>query len=174
MTGYSPGGSGMILRYLRLVPAFLALTAFALLSACVEPEAGLAGKDAPPQADEVHVVVDLSEQSMQVVRSRVGEGRTETYTWPVSTGRPGFETRTGTFQPTWLDADHKSSLYEDAPMPHSIFFHGHEAIHGTNWVSRLGRPASHGCVRLHPTYAAFLFAMVQEVGKSHTWITVQP
>ena len=43
----------------------------------------------------------------------------------------------------------------------SIFYSGNFAIHGTNQISRLGGPASHGCVRLHPSNAAVLFSLVQ-------------
>jgi lipoprotein-anchoring transpeptidase ErfK/SrfK len=57
-------------------------------------------------------------------------------------------------------------------MPHSIFFHKGYAIHGTNYISRLGGPASHGCVRLHPANAAMLFALVQRAGLSNTSIVI--
>jgi hypothetical protein len=57
-----------------------------------------------------------------------------------------------------------SAKYNNAPMPHSIFFYGQYAIHGTNAVGNLGRPASHGCVRISPANAAMLFAMVQKQG----------
>src|SRR5437660_9943413 len=57
-------------------------------------------------------------------------------------------------------------------MPHSIFFHGGYAIHGSYEVSRLGGPASHGCVRLRPSEAATLFRLVQEHGKENTEIVV--
>jgi lipoprotein-anchoring transpeptidase ErfK/SrfK len=61
-----------------------------------------------------------------------------------------------------------------APMPYSIFFHGHYAIHGTNQVKRLGRRASKGCVRLHPRDAAVLFNLVQKQGMAKTRIVIQP
>jgi integrase len=57
-------------------------------------------------------------------------------------------------------------------VPHSIFFHEGYAIHGTQYVSRLGRQASHGCVRLHPANAATLFALVREHGRDNTSIEV--
>ena len=57
-------------------------------------------------------------------------------------------------------------------MPHAIFFHRGYAIHGTMYVSRLGRPASHGCVRLHPSHAAMLFALVRSEGMGRTRIVV--
>jgi lipoprotein-anchoring transpeptidase ErfK/SrfK len=65
-----------------------------------------------------------------------------------------------------------SRVYYHAPMPHAIFFHGGYAIHGSYEISRLGGPASHGCVRLHPAAAAILFALVQRDGMGHTIIVV--
>jgi len=57
-------------------------------------------------------------------------------------------------------------------MPHAIFFHEGYAIHGTYAVSRLGTPASHGCVRLLPAHAAELFALVRSQGMGGTRIVV--
>ena len=70
------------------------------------------------------------------------------YTWAVSTGVHG--TPSGTFRPQSLSRNHRSSLFNNAPMPYSIFYDGNYAIHGTNQISRLGGRASKGCVRLHP------------------------
>ena len=84
-----------------------------------------------------------------------------TYTWPVSTARKGKITPTGTFRGQSLSRHHRSSLYNNAPMPYAIFFRGNYAIHGTNQISRLGRPASAGCVRLHPDHAAVLFNLAK-------------
>jgi lipoprotein-anchoring transpeptidase ErfK/SrfK len=94
------------------------------------------------------------------------------YRWPVSTGRKGFETPTGRYRPIWADAEHKSSIYEDAPMPFAVFFVGGYAIHGTTELKHLGRPASHGCVRLDPANAEILYNTVNTVGLQHTVITV--
>ena len=58
---------------------------------------------------------------------------------------------------------HYSSKYENSPMPHSIFFRGGYAIHGTGYIKSLGRPASHGCIRLHPRNAAALYQLVRTV-----------
>jgi L,D-transpeptidase catalytic domain len=55
---------------------------------------------------------------------------------------------------------------------HSIFFHGGYAIHGSYEINRLGGPASHGCIRLHPANAATLFALVKQKGISKTIIVV--
>ena len=59
-----------------------------------------------------------------------------------------------------------------SPMPYSIFFYGGYAIHGTNYVKALGRPASHGCVRLHPSNAAALYSLVKQHGPGNTKIVI--
>ena len=69
------------------------------------------------------------------------------YLWRVSTGRGGFGTPTGRFRPQWMARSWFSTRYYGSPMPHAIFFHKGYAIHGTNYISRLGGPASRGCVR---------------------------
>jgi lipoprotein-anchoring transpeptidase ErfK/SrfK len=115
---------------------------------------------------DVLVQVDKSSQRMSV--SVNGQHR---YTWSVSTGIYG--TPSGTFRPQSLSRNHRSSLYHNAPMPYSIFYDGNFAIHGTNHVSRLGGPASRGCVRLHPSNAAVLFSLVQQQGLGNTRITIQ-
>jgi hypothetical protein len=107
----------------------------------------------------VEINIDLTSQSMTV---RSGSG--ETYLWPISSGRAGHATPNGVFRPRALYAMVHSAKYGNAPMPHSIFFYGQYAIHGTTAVGNLGRPASHGCVRISPANAATLFAMVQREG----------
>jgi lipoprotein-anchoring transpeptidase ErfK/SrfK len=78
----------------------------------------------------------------------------------VSTGRPGFDTPNGTFWALARDKDHKSNEYEDAPMPYSIFFtRTGIAVHGTK-SKGLGKPVSHGCVRLSVEHAAALWDLV--------------
>jgi hypothetical protein len=90
----------------------------------------------------------------------------------VSTGRAGLGTPSGTFRPQRLARTWFSREYYNSPMPHSIFFHGGYAIHGSYDIRRLGGPASHGCIRLHPANAATLFALVQHEGASQTRIEV--
>lgn len=107
----------------------------------------------------VEINVDLSSQTMTV-----HSGSGETYVWPISTGKAGHATPRGLFRPRAMYVMVHSAKYDNAPMPHSIFFHGQYAIHGTNAVGNLGRPASHGCIRLSPAHAAMLFAMVQRQG----------
>jgi len=107
----------------------------------------------------VRIDVELSSQTM-----RVSSGSGESYVWPISSGRSGHLTPRGVFRPRALYTMVHSAKYGNAPMPHSIFFYGQYAIHGTNAVGALGRPASHGCIRLSPQNAATLFAMVQAQG----------
>jgi lipoprotein-anchoring transpeptidase ErfK/SrfK len=94
------------------------------------------------------------------------------YTWRVSTGRGGYGTPVGHFRPHWMVRSWFSTRYYGSPMPHSIFFHKGYAIHGTNYISRLGGPASHGCVRLHPANAATLYYIVQRAGMANTSIVI--
>lgn len=112
--------------------------------------------------------VDISSQTMTVIKN----GQVA-YRWPVSTARSGKWTPRGTWTAKWLSRHHKSSLYNNAPMPYSIFFSGNYAIHGTNQISRLGRPASAGCVRLHPEHAAVLFNMTRSVGLKNMKVVIQ-
>lgn len=107
----------------------------------------------------VEINIDLSSQTMTV-----HSGSGETYVWPISSGRAGYPTPRGVFRPRAMYVMVHSAKYDNAPMPHSIFFHGQYAIHGTTAVGNLGRPASHGCVRLSPGNAATLFAMVKRQG----------
>jgi hypothetical protein len=113
------------------------------------------------------VTVDKSTQKMTVAVDGV-----QRYVWPVSTGVAEYDTPNGAFTPFRMEKDHFSKEWDDAPMPYSIFFtkQGH-AIHGTNHSS-IGRPASHGCVRLHVKDAAKLWALVKKEGMSHTHIVL--
>ena len=84
------------------------------------------------------------------------------YVWPISTARRGYSTPNGTYRPERLERKWYSRKYDWSPMPYSIFFDGGYAIHGSYEISHLGRPASHGCIRLHPKHAAVLFALVRK------------
>src|SRR5690606_30583529 len=112
--------------------------------------------------------VDLSSQTMTVTH----RGKVK-YRWKVSTARPGKVTPAGTWTAKWLSRHHRSSRYNNAPMPFSIFYNGNYAVHGTNQISRLGRPASAGCIRLHPDNAAVLFRLAQQEGLKNTRIVVR-
>lgn len=108
---------------------------------------------------EIVAFVDIAEQQMIVQQDGV-----VLHSWPVSTARAGKETPLGQYGVEWLSAKHRSSLYNNAPMPWAIFYDGDYAIHGTNQISKLGSPASAGCVRLHPDNAKTLFKMVTKHG----------
>jgi hypothetical protein len=116
----------------------------------------------------VAITVDKNNQMMTVAVDGV-----ERYHWPVSTGIPSYETPNGSFRTFRMEADHFSKEFDDAPMPHSIFFTkiGH-AIHGTDFEGKLGTPASHGCVRLSKANASTLYALVQEQGVLNTTVTL--
>jgi lipoprotein-anchoring transpeptidase ErfK/SrfK len=116
---------------------------------------------------EILVQIDRSAQTMEVVVD--GFPR---YNWPVSTGRRRLPTPAGTFHPQSMAVRWFSHRYDNSPMPHSIFFHGGIAIHGTYETAYLGRPVSHGCVRLDRANAAVLFGLVQQEGMHATTIVV--
>jgi len=119
------------------------------------------------RADRIVARVSIAAQTMHVYRDGL-----LLHEWPVSTARAGKITPTGSWTAQWLSRNHRSSRYNNAPMPFSIFYHGHYAIHGTDQISRLGRPASAGCVRLHPENARLLFAMVQEEGAANMRVVI--
>ena len=122
---------------------------------------------AQPAAAGLLVHIDKASQRMTV--SVNGE---QVFVWRVSTGRGGYGTPTGCFRPHWMTRSWFSTRYYGSPMPHSIFFHRGYAIHGTNYIARLGGPASHGCVRLHPANAAALYTLVQRAGMANTTIVI--
>lgn len=111
--------------------------------------------------------VNVSTQTMTVTK----HGRI-IHTWRVSTARKGYVTPHGSWRPTRLHKMWRSRKYDNAPMPYSVFYHGGYAIHGTSAVSRLGSPASHGCVRLDTQNAARFYALVKEFGPGNTRIVV--
>jgi lipoprotein-anchoring transpeptidase ErfK/SrfK len=111
--------------------------------------------------------IDVGAQTMTVSR----DGRV-IHRWPVSTARKGFVTPRGSYRPTRMHRMWHSRKYDMSPMPFSIFFRGGYAIHGTNEVRRLGRPASHGCVRLHTANARKLYRLVEQSGRRNTRIVV--
>ncbi|MBO6902764.1 MAG: L,D-transpeptidase [Rhizobiaceae bacterium] len=112
--------------------------------------------------------VDVPTQTMQVIHY----GKV-IHTWRVSTARSGYVTPAGTWRPKRMHKMWYSRKYDMSPMPYSIFYDGGYAIHGTNAVSRLGRPASHGCIRLDTSNAATLFALAREVGPGNMKVVVR-
>lgn len=142
-----------IFKFLFLA-VFVALTVFGATTA---------------EAERIDIIISKAGQKMTV---KV-DGSTE-YVWPVSTGAAGYDTPSGKFRPFRMEEDHFSKEWDDAPMPHSIFFtpQGH-AIHGSLYVKSLGRRASHGCVRLSPDNAKILFGLVGDAGMSNTSVTIK-
>jgi lipoprotein-anchoring transpeptidase ErfK/SrfK len=121
-----------------------------------------------PPASKVLVIIDKPTQKMKVFVDDA-----ELYSWKVSSGLPGYATPSGTYAASSMNEIWYSKEWDDAPMPHAIFFtkKGH-AIHGTEETKKLGRPASHGCVRLAPEDARTLFALVKEKGLENTEIVL--
>jgi hypothetical protein len=130
--------------------------------------AALVGFATSPAIADIKITVDKAAQTLTVVRD--GE---VLHKWPVSTGRVGRFTPDGTYQAFRMEKDHYSREFDDAPMPHSIFFtkRGH-AIHGSLETGKLGRPASSGCVRLAPENAKVLFDLVKAEGVLKTKVTI--
>jgi len=125
------------------------------------------GSAGASEAASLTARIDISSQTMTV--SEYGR---VVHRWKVSTARNGYRTPRGTYRPIRLHRMWRSRKYHNSPMPYSVFFHGGYAIHGTYETRSLGRPASHGCVRLHPGDAATFFAMVKGVGPGNTRIVV--
>lgn len=126
----------------------------------------LLGLTASAQA-EIVVNISKSQQRLAVVVDGA-----EIYRWPVSTGRSGLETPSGAFRPVRFERKWYSRKYDWSPMPWSIFFHRGYAVHGTMEARSLGRPASHGCVRLLPANASVLFRLMRAQGKGDARIVV--
>jgi lipoprotein-anchoring transpeptidase ErfK/SrfK len=118
-------------------------------------------------AERIVAHVSIASQEMKVYH----EGRL-IYTWAVSTAKAGKITPAGTYEPEFLSRHHRSRRYNNAPMPFAIFYDGNYAIHGTDQIKRLGKPASHGCVRLHPDNAKILFEMVKAEGMENTRVVI--
>lgn len=119
-------------------------------------------------AAKVVAKVDISDQRMRVYINGIPR-----HSWKVSTGRRGYRTPVGSYNPTRTHKMWHSRKYNMSPMPFSVFFHRGYAVHGTNYVSRLGRPASHGCVRLHTSNAKRLYRLVKKYGRSNVQIKIQ-
>jgi hypothetical protein len=143
------------MRPVKILPASLLAAALALPLA---------------SASRAALLINIDKSTQQMTVAVDGEPR---YDWPVSTGRPGYDTPNGNFRPNRMDADHFSQEWDNAPMPHTIFFDnlGH-AIHGFFDVKHLGLAVSHGCVRLSPPNAAVLFDLVKAEGMGQTRVII--
>ncbi|RAH99516.1 hypothetical protein DLJ53_23690 [Acuticoccus sediminis] len=137
------------------------VVALALMLMTIAPAASATAKELVAQ-------VDLSEQKLTVIYK--GQALAE---WKVSTGRAGYRTPTGIFRPMRMHREYYSRQYDDAPMPNAIFYDRGYAIHGSYETGSLGRPASHGCVRLSPSDAEKFFDLVVTVGPENTAILVR-
>lgn len=111
--------------------------------------------------------VDLTAQRLTIIV----DGKSA-HTWPISSGAQGYATPVGSFTPGWKAKMWYSKQYDDAPMPHAVFFKNGAAIHATQAIGSLGRPASHGCVRLAPGNAATFYGLVGKHGLSQTRVIV--
>nr|WP_316656921.1 L,D-transpeptidase [uncultured Gellertiella sp.] len=122
---------------------------------------------APAAASSLVARISISDQKMIVY-----ENGSEKYIWPVSTARPGYSTPSGSYSAKWASRFHRSKKYDNAPMPFAIFFNGGYAVHATYDIKHLGKPASHGCVRLHPDNAATFYSMALAEGLGNTRIII--
>jgi lipoprotein-anchoring transpeptidase ErfK/SrfK len=127
---------------------------------------GLFGLAASASA-AVEARVHVATQRMELIVDGATRG-----TYVVSTGKEGHRTPLGNFQPQRMHKKYYSHKYHNAPMPHSIFFVGGVAMHATDDLRHLGKPASHGCVRLDPAVAAVVFDLVQSHGMQNSRIVV--
>jgi lipoprotein-anchoring transpeptidase ErfK/SrfK len=119
-------------------------------------------------AAEIMASIDVSSQTMTVSRNGMNIHR-----WKVSTARHGYHTPRGQFRPTRMHKMWYSRKYDMTPMPYSIFFYHGFAIHGTYSRRYLGRPVSHGCVRLDPENAKTLYSLVSKYGPENTRIIIK-
>jgi L,D-transpeptidase catalytic domain len=138
---------------------------------CTESNSTAAQAESKPEAtpgSTVLINIDKTKQKMTVFVDGV-----EKYEWPVSTGRAGYSTPSGTYTPTSMNEVWYSQQWDNSPMPHSIFFmkDGH-AIHGSYEVKTLGKPVSHGCVRISPQNAATLYSLVGKIGLQNTQVVL--
>ena len=121
-----------------------------------------------PNVPTIVINIDKTKQKMTVLLDGV-----QRYDWPVSTGKAGYSTPSGTFAPLSMNKVWYSKEWDNAPMPHAIFFmkDGH-AIHGSYEVKTLGKPVSHGCVRISPQNATTLYGLVAKTGLKNTQVVL--
>lgn len=131
---------------------------------------GMFPTDPMPPLPPKPVVVATIDKSQQ--RMRVTVNGKLAYTWRVSTARRGYITPSGQWKPTRIHKMWYSRKYQMSPMPYSVFYHRGYAVHGTYDYKRLGRPASHGCVRLHPSNAKKFYQLVARYGMGRTQVVV--
>ena len=128
---------------------------------------GIAAAKPTPAPPALVARINLSNQRMEVL-----VGSSHLHTWAISSGRAGYSSPRGNYRVQWTSRMWYSRKYDNAPMPHAVFFTGGVAVHATSAVGMLGRPASHGCIRLAPGNAAQFYALVQKYGNKQTQIQV--
>ena len=121
----------------------------------------------PDALKPVIALVKIGEQKLQLYER--GKFLNQ---WDISSARPGKITPRGSWTAKWLSKNHKSSIYDGAEMPYSVFFNGDYAIHGTRQVNKLGEPASAGCIRLHPENAKIFFELARLYGVENTLVKI--
>ena len=124
-------------------------------------------KPAPLPDPTLKVSIDLAAQKLTV--SEHGQVK---YSWPISSGTASHPTPRGTFRPQWTAKMWYSRKYDNAPMPNAVFINGGVAIHATYATGMLGRPASHGCIRLAPANAKTFYNLVHKHGLQFTRVSV--
>ncbi len=122
----------------------------------------------PEPVITLRVDINLSTQRMTVK-----SGGQVLHNWAISSGRSGYLTPRGTFKPQWKARMWYSRQYDSSPMPYSVFFNRGIATHGTSATGMLGRPASHGCVRLTTSNAKAFYNLVGKHGMQSTQIVVR-
>ncbi len=120
-------------------------------------------------ASTVKALVDLSQQRMHVFV----EGKKK-YTWVVSTGKKGWRTKPGFYTPFAQRRRFYSSKWRMSLPYLTMIGSDGTAIHGTYRTSKLGRPASHGCIRLSVGNAAKFYKLVKNYGMWSTQVEVRP
>jgi lipoprotein-anchoring transpeptidase ErfK/SrfK len=138
-----------------------------LATGSVEAQARRHKPKVPPQPPAVVATISVASQTL-----RLSVNGWPTASWTVSTAGVGYHTPRGTFRVQRMARVYFSKKYDNSPMPNSVFFLGGYAVHGTNHLKNLGRPVSHGCVRLAPENAARFFALAEEYGPSRVRVVV--
>jgi L,D-transpeptidase catalytic domain len=150
---------------------FLGLLVAAVLAMMLAfPASAQVNSDSETQSSGGAILINIDKTRQKMTVSLDG---VQKYEWPVSTGRAGYSTPSGTYTATSMNEIWYSKEWDNSPMPHSIFFikDGH-AIHGSYEVKNLGRPVSHGCVRIAPENAATLYALVKKYGLKNTEVAL--
>ena len=165
MYEFAPRLAAAATRHLRGLVIVPVLAIMVVLPASAQNSSS---SEAQSTGTAILITIDKSRQKMTVFLDGV-----QKYEWPVSTGRAGYSTPSGNYTATSMNEVWYSKEWDNAPMPHSVFFRkdGY-AIHGSYEVKDLGRPASHGCVRISPENAATLFALVKKNGLKNTEVVL--